>query len=51
MTPAALDRAREIARAITGALGGHGIFGVELFVRGDEVIFSECRPDLTTPVW
>ena len=44
MTPAALDRAREIARAITGALGGHGIFGVELFVRGDEVIFSEVSP-------
>lgn len=44
MSPAALDRARQIARAITDALGGHGIFGVELFVRGDEVIFSEVSP-------
>ncbi len=44
MTPAALDKAREIARKITDALGGHGIFGVELFIKGDEVIFSEVSP-------
>ncbi|MEQ8514166.1 MAG: ATP-grasp domain-containing protein, partial [Chromatocurvus sp.] len=33
-----------VAAAVTGALGGHGIFGVELFVRGDEVFFSEVSP-------
>ncbi len=44
MTPAALARAEEIASQITGALGGNGIFGVELFVKGDEVIFSEVSP-------
>ena len=44
MTPAALARAREIAARVTEALGGRGIFGVELFVRGDEVIFSEVSP-------
>ncbi|MBD5346801.1 MAG: formate-dependent phosphoribosylglycinamide formyltransferase [Bacteroides sp.] len=44
MTATAIERARSIARSITEALGGHGIFGVELFVRGDEVIFSEVSP-------
>jgi phosphoribosylglycinamide formyltransferase 2 len=44
MSPAALERAQEIALAITGALGGWGVFGVELFVRGDEVLFSEVSP-------
>jgi len=44
MSPAALDRARDIATRITGALGGRGIFGVELFVKGDDVIFSEVSP-------
>lgn len=44
MTDAALNGAREIARKITDALGGHGIFGVELFVKGDKVIFSEVSP-------
>jgi len=44
MAPLALTRARAIARTITDALGGHGIFGVELFVRGDEVWFSEVSP-------
>lgn len=44
MSPAALDRAREIARKVTDALGGYGIFGVELFVKGDDVIFSEVSP-------
>lgn len=44
MTDAALKRAREIAKAITDALGGYGIFGVELFVKGDDVIFSEVSP-------
>ncbi|MEZ0574519.1 formate-dependent phosphoribosylglycinamide formyltransferase [Halodesulfovibrio aestuarii] len=44
MSAIALDRAREIARTVTDALGGFGIFGVELFVKGDEVIFSEVSP-------
>ncbi len=44
MSEAALARAQEVASAVTGALGGHGIFGVELFVRGDEVYFSEVSP-------
>ena len=44
MTPAALQKSREIARAITGNLGGRGIFGVELFIKGDQVWFSEVSP-------
>lgn len=44
MSPVALQRAREIARIITDDLGGLGIFGVELFVRGDDVWFSEVSP-------
>jgi len=44
MSPAALDRARAIARAVTDDLGGLGLFGVELFVKGDEVWFSEVSP-------
>jgi len=44
MSDAALAKAREIAGKITDALGGRGIFGVELFIRGDEVIFSEVSP-------
>ena len=44
MSPEALARAREIATAVTNVLGGYGIFGVELFVRGDEVFFSEVSP-------
>lgn len=44
MSATALERAREIARKITDALGGYGIFGVELFVKGDDVIFSEVSP-------
>lgn len=44
MTTVALGRAQDIARRITDALGGHGLFGVECFVRGDEVIFSEVSP-------
>jgi phosphoribosylglycinamide formyltransferase 2 len=44
MSPAALERSREIAGKITDALGGRGLFGVELFVRGDEVLFSEVSP-------
>jgi phosphoribosylglycinamide formyltransferase 2 len=44
MTPAALQRAREIAAAVTGNLGGRGLFGVELFVKGDSVWFSEVSP-------
>jgi len=44
MSTPALVRSREIARAVTEALGGLGIFGVELFVKGDEVWFSEVSP-------
>lgn len=44
MSEAARDKAREVAKAITDVLGGRGIFGVELFVKGDEVIFSEVSP-------
>lgn len=44
MTSTALEQARHIAKTVTDALGGYGIFGVELFVRGDEVIFSEVSP-------
>jgi phosphoribosylglycinamide formyltransferase 2 len=44
MSPAALQKSREIARAVTGALGGRGIFGVELFIKGDQVWFSEVSP-------
>jgi phosphoribosylglycinamide formyltransferase 2 len=44
MSEAALAKARGIAEKITGALGGRGIFGVELFIQGEEVIFSEVSP-------
>ncbi|MES9817271.1 MAG: formate-dependent phosphoribosylglycinamide formyltransferase [Candidatus Thiodiazotropha sp.] len=44
MSDAALTRAKEIAEQVTGALGGRGIFGVELFVKGDDVYFSEVSP-------
>jgi phosphoribosylglycinamide formyltransferase 2 len=44
MSDTALEKARDIAEKITGALGGRGIFGVELFIKGDDVIFSEVSP-------
>jgi phosphoribosylglycinamide formyltransferase 2 len=44
MTPAALAASQSVARAITDALGGRGLFGVELFVKGDQVWFSEVSP-------
>lgn len=44
MSDAALKEAQEVAAAVTGALGGYGIFGVELFIKGDKVIFSEVSP-------
>lgn len=44
MSPFALKRAREIAGRVTASLGGLGLFGVELFVKGDEVWFSEVSP-------
>jgi phosphoribosylglycinamide formyltransferase 2 len=44
MSAAALKRSREIAEAVTSALGGAGLFGVELFVKGDAVWFSEVSP-------
>lgn len=44
MSDAALAKAQEIAEKVTTALGGYGIFGVELFVKGDDVIFSEVSP-------
>jgi phosphoribosylglycinamide formyltransferase 2 len=44
MSARALERSRDIARAVTDNLGGRGIFGVELFVKGDDVWFSEVSP-------
>ena len=44
MTDAALAQAQDIAKKVTDALGGYGIFGVEMFVEGDNVIFSEVSP-------
>ena len=44
MSDSAIRKAREIAIKITGALGGRGIFGVEMFVKGEDVIFSEVSP-------
>ncbi|MBP3985917.1 formate-dependent phosphoribosylglycinamide formyltransferase [Pseudoxanthomonas helianthi] len=44
MSPRALQRAQEIAKAVTDDLGGWGLFGVELFVKGNEVWFSEVSP-------
>ncbi len=44
MSAVAIAKAEEIARKVTGALGGYGIFGVELFICGDEVLFSEVSP-------
>lgn len=44
MTDKALEGAKAAAKAITDALGGYGIFGVELFIKGDQVIFSEVSP-------
>jgi len=44
MTSVALERAREVAGAVTADLGGRGIFGVEFFVRGDKIWFSEVSP-------
>lgn len=44
MSPVALDEAKRIANKVTIALGGCGIFGVELFVKGDKVWFSEVSP-------
>ena len=44
MSPLALERAQAIAKAVTDDLGGQGLFGVELFVKGDMVWFSEVSP-------
>ena len=44
MSPKALKKAQEIAKKVTDALGGYGIFGVELFIKDDHVIFSEVSP-------
>jgi phosphoribosylglycinamide formyltransferase 2 len=44
MSPTALARSRNVAEKVTTALGGRGLFGVELFVRGDDVWFSEVSP-------
>jgi len=44
MSQAALEESRRIARAVTDALGGRGLFGVELFIKGDQVWFSEVSP-------
>ncbi|WP_420555032.1 formate-dependent phosphoribosylglycinamide formyltransferase [Neptuniibacter marinus] len=44
MSPVALEKSREIASKVTSALGGQGLFGVELFIKGDDVYFSEVSP-------
>ncbi|MGL5309942.1 MAG: formate-dependent phosphoribosylglycinamide formyltransferase, partial [Plesiomonas shigelloides] len=44
MSETALARAQEVAATVVHALGGYGLFGVELFIRGDEVLFSEVSP-------
>jgi len=44
MSSVALDKSKNIAQAVTQALGGLGLFGVELFIQGDEVFFSEVSP-------
>ena len=44
MSESALEKSREIAEKVTTALGGRGLFGVELFIKGDEVYFSEVSP-------
>lgn len=44
MSEKALSSAEKMAKKVVGALGGHGLFGVELFIKGDEVIFSEVSP-------
>lgn len=44
LNQAALKRAQQVAEAVTAALGGWGLFGVELFIRGEEVLFSEVSP-------
>lgn len=44
MTKKALKKSQQIAKKITDALGGYGIFGVELFIKGDEVFFNEVSP-------
>ncbi|MCX6976275.1 MAG: formate-dependent phosphoribosylglycinamide formyltransferase, partial [Verrucomicrobia bacterium] len=44
MSDLARERAKEYAKSVTDALGGYGIFGVELFVKGEEIIFSEVSP-------
>lgn len=44
MSEKALQKAKDIARKVTDALGGYGIFGVELFIKGDDVLFSEVSP-------
>jgi phosphoribosylglycinamide formyltransferase 2 len=44
LSPSALAKAQQLAAAVTGALGGWGLFGVELFIIGDDVLFSEVSP-------
>ena len=52
MSPVALEKSQQMAKAITDGLGGYGIFGVELFIKGDDVWFSEvhARAILGLPV-
>lgn len=44
MAPVAIAKAQDIAKKVTDALGGYGIFGVEMFIKGEDVIFSEVSP-------
>ena len=51
LSPAALDAAKSIAARIVKALGGRGVFAVELMVRGDEVYFSDVSARLSESAW
>jgi phosphoribosylglycinamide formyltransferase 2 len=51
MSPKALAESQRVAKAVTDALGGRGLFGVELFVKGDRCGSAKCRRARTTPAW
>ncbi len=52
MSPAAVERSRQIAKAVTDDLGGLGLFGVELFVKGDQQWLQRGQPaPASTPPW
>lgn len=51
MSPSVLKRSQEIGRRAVEALGGYGLFGVELFIKGDECISQKCHLVHMTQVW